>query len=117
MVNNLMFGTDDDYPCTCVHDNVANGSFSKVTPNLKYADLITCGKCNFKFYSNKEGIDQGPCPKCEGGPTMADSNLLRLAQASTEEKVKQLRRVLNAPFEVDVNMPNGRIVDRPTKRK
>jgi hypothetical protein len=34
-----------------------------------------------------------------------------------EEKVKLLKRVLNAPFEVDVNSPSGTILDRPTKRK
>jgi hypothetical protein len=55
MINNLMQGTED-YPCDCVHNNLANGSFSKVTSDLKYADLITCGKCNFKWYSNKGGI-------------------------------------------------------------
>ncbi|MFY9964569.1 MAG: hypothetical protein WAK50_02430 [Nitrososphaeraceae archaeon] len=42
MINNLIQGTDD-YPCDCVHNNVANGSFTKVTPDLRYADLITCG--------------------------------------------------------------------------
>ena len=100
MINNLVQGTPDDYPCNCVHNNVANGSIIRVTPDLKYAQLITCGKCNFKWYSNREGIFD--CPRCNStGPIMAELNNARLAQGSNynrEQKIKELKRVINFPF-------------------
>ena len=103
MINNLVQHAPDDYPCNCVHNNIANGSITGVTPDLKYAQLITCGKCNFKWYSNREGIfDYGPCPRCDStGPIMAELNQARLAQGSNynrEQKIKELKRVINFPF-------------------
>jgi len=113
MINNLVQGTPDDYPCNCIHNNIANGSITKVTPDLKYADLITCGRCNFKWYSNKEGMfDYGPCPRCNStGPIMAELNQARLAQGSnTRDKINQLQRVLDFPFtEVPNKTPPGPI--------
>lgn len=104
MINNLMLGTEN-YPCDCVHNNVANGSFSNITPDLKYADLITCGKCNFKWYSNKRRIfGNGPCPRCRSkGPIMTELNQNRLTQGanfSKRQKLKELNRIINLKWEI-----------------
>ncbi|MGC1133750.1 MAG: hypothetical protein WA941_13070 [Nitrososphaeraceae archaeon] len=120
MVSNLMQGVTDDFPCDCVHNNVANGSFTRVTPDLKYAQLITCGKCNFKWYSNREGIfDYGPCPRCNStSPLMAELNQKRLAQGANgakQEKIKELQRVIDAKFNIEAKSPTGPVVHRPKR--
>lgn len=120
VINNLMQGMDDDITCDCVHNSVFQGSFSKVTPELEYADLITCGKCNFKWYSNKEGIfDHGPCPRCKStSPIMAELNQQRLAQGanfSKRQKIKELKRVIKLKWEVGAEQTYGPI--RPVNRR
>jgi uncharacterized CHY-type Zn-finger protein len=93
MINNLMMGADE-YPCYCTHNNLFQGSITKVTPDLEYADLITCTKCNFKFYSNRKGIE---CPKCNSSLVQGSKN---------RDKIVELNRVLNFPFtEIPLNIP------------
>jgi hypothetical protein len=79
---------------------VFQGSFSKVTPDLKYADLITCGKCNFKWFSNHEGIFGLTCPQCKSTKNIiAELNQERLAQGanfSKQQKVKELKKVIDS---------------------
>lgn len=93
-----MQGTDD-IPCDCVHDNVASGSFSKVKPDLKCADLITCGRCDFRWFSNKEGIfNHGPCPRCGSkSPIMAELNQQRLAEGADFSRNNSQPVVQNMP--------------------
>ena len=121
MINNLVQGTPDDYPCDCVHNNVANGSITKVTPDLKYADLITCGRCNFMWYSNKEGMfDYGPCPRCDStGPIVAELNQARLAQGANDvkrEKLKELQKVIEAKYKVEAKSPYGIVRENNRKK-
>jgi hypothetical protein len=113
MINNLTPGTED-YQCDCVHNNEANGSFSKVTSDLKYAELITCGKCNFKWYSNKGSIfGHGPCPRCKSkSPMMAEFNRNRLAQGANfteQQKLNELKRVINLKWEIGAEPTYGSI--------
>lgn len=105
MVNNSIAGTPDtDYPCHCIIDNTASAS-ATMAEKLGYSDLFTCSKCNYRFYSNVKSIE---CPNCSS----------RLVQGSqTRDKNKELKRVINAKFEVDSRLPPGPILDRPIKRK
>jgi len=121
MINNLMQGTPDDYPCHCVHNNVANGSITEVTPDLKYAQLITCGKCKFTWFTNHEGIfGYGPCPRCNStGPIVAELNNARLAQGSNynkQQKIKELQKVIEAKYKVEAKSPYG-IVRKNNRKK
>ena len=87
----------DDHPCFCTHNNVFQGSITEVTPDTKYADLLECSKCGFKYYSNSK-LD---CPKCNS----------HLVQASKDkDKITELKRVLDFPFtEIPNKTPLGPI--------
>lgn len=113
MVNNLFLGTEN-YNCYCEHkDHVLQDSVPKVTAAANSnADLIVCGSCNHRWYSKRPGFFGWECPKCHSkAPIMAElsQNRNQLVQGSSnynkQERIKRLKRVINAPFEVTYHMP------------
>ena len=83
----------DDFPCYCVYDNLVQGSFTEVTPDLKYSDLLRCSKCGYKYWSNTNL----PCPEC-------NSHLVQ--GSATRDRIAELKRVVNAPFSVSYHFPS-----------
>ncbi|MGH9978877.1 MAG: hypothetical protein ACRD8Z_24050 [Nitrososphaeraceae archaeon] len=91
VVDNLLNGMDEEFPCYCVVDNVLQGS-ATTADRIGHADLLRCSKCGFKYWSNTK-LD---CPKC-------NSHLIQ--GSATRDRIKELQRVIRAPFETSYHFP------------
>ncbi|MGH9985338.1 MAG: hypothetical protein ACRD8W_15465 [Nitrososphaeraceae archaeon] len=79
-----------------------------MTSSTKDGDLIICGKCQYRWRSKRPGFFGWTCPACGSkAPIMAELNQTALAQgaSNSQEKIKQLKRVINAPFETSYHFP------------